>query len=641
MKINSINIFRQQNFGRAFNAEEEKLCKETVKEAKEYLGLENLALICHGPSYPNSKSFVGSINSKEAKEFEDFINMFGFDSVQQGPNGKISPLDVSPYTSETYARNTLFIDFEKLNSEEYQKLIDDKTYAEILNERKEAQNNGIYSYSDFNKGFEQLDKGLKVAFSNFQKLADDTPLKIEYNEFSNSEQNKEWLETSALFRILNDKYKTGFQNWEPIDRDLISLKRGNNPQAIERYNTLLTENAEDIELEKFAQFIAYKQIKDFQKNSQVGHIGDALIAFSGADVWANQEAFLGDKRLGCPEANWGFYTLNPDKIFNEDGTKGMGAKLIEQKFSHILDTNSSVRIDHVMGIVNPFLFDAKRPDGDYASNYDDLKNAQNYKRIIPEILVPLFQEKGIDLKNIVGEDLCKWQRQDQQIFIDSGISGISKANINRAENVMNSYKKDYWAVYGTHDNAPVISRIQAQSVNDGHNVDYLANYLNPLKQNDGISGCNYQNLYNLIELKFTEIIGKYQRAQISFMDFFGINETYNKGNCIDDKNWKLRVPDDYKQRFYDSFETEERYTPEPSDKFLNSGFTPINILKIYKDAVIAKKDLAITQKNKEEFATAGFLVVAERVVTNLTKLLKILSEKTAKEVLSSKTIKRL
>ena len=44
---------------------------------------------------------------------------------------------------------------------------------------------------------------------------------------------------------------------------------------------------------------------------------------------------------------------------------------------------------------------------------------------------------------------------------------------------------------------------------------------------------------------------------------------------------------------------------------------------------------------KEEFATAGFLVVAERVVTNLTKLLKILSEKTAKEVLSSKTIKRL
>lgn len=629
MKVYSVNTVKQPAFGRAFTSEEEELCRQTVKDAKKYLGLDNLALICHGTSYPNPKSYVGSINSHEAKEFENFINIFGFDSVQQGPNGRITRFDVSPYTSETFSRNILFIDFEKLNSQEYQKLIDDKTYSKMLSQKEKDVQKTLYSYSDFNKAFKQSNEGLNIAFSNFQKLPEDNLLKKEFQVFCNTPHNKKWLETSSLFHILSEQNKKNFRHWAPLDRDLILLKEKGNPEAIARYNSLLTEHAQQIEFEKFTQFIAYKQIKEFQKDTPVKHIGDALIAFSHVDVWANQEAFLMDKRLGCPGTNWGFYTLNPDKLFNEDGSKGIGAKLLEQKFNHILDTNSSVRIDHIMGIVNPFLFEnSKSHNGRYATHWQDLKGAENFRRIIPEILVPLIKENGLKIEDVVAEDLCRWLPEDEGKFTASGLRGIVKANEFRAEKILKTHKAGYWAAYGTHDDPPAPIRIKSHSYNDAHNLDYLTGYLNPLKQNDGIQNRNYNNTYNLLELKFTEIIGKYKRVQISFMDFFGINTYYNKGNTNDSRNWRLRIPDNYKKKFYDSFENSQRYATEPSEAFLNSGFTPLNILKIYKDALIAKRDLAIAQNPNDSSIKEKFDKELEKTLKNLDKLTEILKEKT-------------
>lgn len=629
MRVNSVTIQKQQSFGRAFTSEEEELCRQTVKDAKKFLGLEELALICHGPSYPNSKSYVGSINSNEAKEFENFINIFGFDSVQQGPNGRITRFDVSPYTSETFSRNILFIDFEKLNSKEYEKLLDDKTYSKMLEQKGKDIQKTLYSYSDFDKAFKQSDEVLQIAFSNFEKLPNDNALKKEFKQFCEAPYNRKWLETSSLFHILSEQNKKNFRHWAPLDRDLILLKEKGNPEAIARYNSLLTEHAQQIEFDKFTQFIAYKQIKEFQKDTPVKHIGDALIAFSHVDVWANQEAFLMDKRLGCPGTNWDFYTLNPDKLFNKDGSKGIGAKLLEQKFNHILDTNSSVRIDHIMGFVNPFLFEnSKSHNGRYATHWQDLKGAENFKRIIPELLIPLIKENGLKIEDVVAEDLCKWLKEDEQKFINSGLKGIVKSNELRAEEVLKSHKATYWAAYGTHDDPPAPIRIKSHSYNSAHNLDYLIGYLNPLKQNDGIQNRNYNNTYNLIELKFTEIIGKYKRAQISFMDFFGINTYYNKGNTQDFRNWRLRVPDNYKKKFYDSFENAQRYVAEPSEAFLNSGFTPLNILKIYKDALIAKRDLAIAQNPNDTTLKAKFDKEIEKTIKNLDKLSEILKEKT-------------
>ena len=73
--------------------------------------------------------------------------------------------------------------------------------------------------------------------------------------------------------------------------------------------------------------------------------------------------------LGCPPdyfttegQRWGFAVLKPELIFNEDGSLGRGGEFLRKRYESIFkDSPGGVRIDHVIGLIDPFVYAKNEP----------------------------------------------------------------------------------------------------------------------------------------------------------------------------------------------------------------------------------------------------------------------------------------
>ena len=70
------------------NSEVEEYPK-AIADAKELLGIKNLALILHQSSFPvkDNDLFIGSHINSKALELNKYLKFHGFDSIQLGPPG--------------------------------------------------------------------------------------------------------------------------------------------------------------------------------------------------------------------------------------------------------------------------------------------------------------------------------------------------------------------------------------------------------------------------------------------------------------------------------------------------------------------------------------------------------------------------
>src|SRR5574344_1269576 len=126
MKLLSVSP-KWVSFGRAPTKDEEPLIEKDIKEAKEFLGIKNQAVILHGSSFPvtDKDLFIGSPINEEAKSVNKFFKMFGFDSIQLGPSGLLPEGDNSPYSASSTSENYLFSDMNKLTGKEYGEILSD------------------------------------------------------------------------------------------------------------------------------------------------------------------------------------------------------------------------------------------------------------------------------------------------------------------------------------------------------------------------------------------------------------------------------------------------------------------------------------------------------------------------------------
>lgn len=108
-----------------------------------------------------------------------------------------------------------------------------------------------------------------------------------------------------------------------------------------------------------------------------------------------------------------------------------------------------------------------------------------------------------------------------------------------------------WAMIGTHDNQPVT--VWANSLIHTHegylHVKNLVDDLFSEEQDkDSIIVKMTNDADFLKETKLVELFAcKAENIQIFFTDFFNMNETYNVPGTSGDKNWSLRLPDNYKE----------------------------------------------------------------------------------------------
>lgn len=628
-------------FGRKLKKDEEQDYRENaLQPAFDYLGTEEVAMIVHGTSYPKKAQDlgVGSPYGKAAAKFIPFEILHGFNSNQLGPIGVIRDAQhISPYKSTVSTRNYLFTDLNDLTTDKYANVLSQSDIDSMIDYTDD--NGKDYAYSDFPEAFSNYKYLMKIANKNFkQKLANNDPMAQKLNEEFVQFKKEKGVDIyqDALFDVLTNEYKTmDFNKWSELDKNLIQELKNQNPKAIDRYKKITTRSKDDFETYIFGQFILDKQIKEntkLRKDLNFKYISDLLVGFSKSDEWSHQDLFLKNWRMGCPNGGeygpqlWNIPVLDPKKLFNDDGSLGDAGLYMKKKLDASLDNFENVRIDHALGLIDPYIYDKNSVNGNDFSHFrannisymPDIDPDGSYKKVLNKIILPTLAEHGIDKDYPVWEDLCTDTQTFNEIYHEKNhLPGITQLEYMRAEN---SQDDGDWGLVGSHDSDPATKMIKKDWVkdHDAWNIFYLAGFLNSnpkrAKYRDSFCKQIAENDSDRIKAKFAELFLTCKKIQISFADFFGIDKTYNEGGKENDTNWKLRLNKDYEDSYYKNLSSERP--------------TALNMPEILKIAVHAKADmnaLKEAQRTGKEPQENNSPEV-ENILNNLDKYEKILKE---------------
>lgn len=572
-----------------------------IRKALKALGKKNFVFIMHNGSFPSvegENTGFGTINSQAGKNFIDYASGL-FDAIQMGPAGKTKSSDSSPYTSTIFSNNPLFIDLKELTTDKWHKILSEKTFKDIVdNNPNKDKNKTSYSYIT-----KRQDEALTEAYENFLKL-NDKKLNAEFDTYKI--ENDSWLDKDSLYEAFGLENGTDYwPNWKnKADKNVF------NPKSIEekieygkRIDEMSKKYAKEIDKYKFIQFVLNKQnveTKKYADSKNIKMIADRQVAFSDRDCWAYQSLFLEGWCLGCPPdyfskdgQAWGFPVIDPEKLYNSDGSLGEAGILMKNLFKKMFKENpGGVRIDHIVGLIDPWVYKAgKKPmpeqgagrlysspehpelskyaiakleDLDTTLTPDKEKRVKSlteeqirlYGRLIEKIVIAAAKEEGLTKDSIVCEDLGTLTNPVAAVMKEYELLGMKLTQFTVPTEDDDPYRcknitQKCWAMIGTHDNQPV--SLWAKSLVHTHegylHVKNLVEDLfkeAPNKDEIIVKMTNDENF--LKETKLVELFAcQAENIQIFFTDFFGMNQTYNTPGTSGDKNWSLRLPNNFAQ----------------------------------------------------------------------------------------------
>lgn len=582
--------------------------KKVVNEAIKALGKKHVALICQGVSFPaenGENTGFGTYNSNGAKKLFEFMNGI-FNVVQLGPNGKTKDSDASPYTGTVFSQNPLFIDLKSLTEKEWHSILSIDTFNKIVNENpKKGTNRAAYKYS-----IEKYETAFNEIYKNFIKL-NDKKLNEEFETFK--KENSYWLDSDALYEAFSiENHSDYWPNWNSeLDKNI--FYKADKNEAEKRIKEISEKYKDEIEKYKLIQFIVAKQsekTREIAKKNGLKMIADRQVAFSDRDCWAYQSLFLDGWCLGCPPdyfskdgQSWGFSVVDPEKLFNKDGSLGEAGKLMKRLYLKMFKENpGGVRIDHTVGLIDPWVYKKGRlpkveqgagrlyssPQHPELSKYSIAKmedtnpefkpdeekwickltdeQIEKYGAMIEKIVIQSAIEAGLDKTAIVAEDLGTLTYPVVKVMEKYNLAGMKLVQFVVAEEADHPYRcknitNNCWAMVGTHDNRP-IRLWAADMINTEEDTPHVNNLMEDLYKNfegqDMIRHKLYTDDKFLAFSKLVEIFASNaENVQIFFTDFFGIKETYNVPGTTGDKNWSLRVPDNFEEFYYEKLASGE------------------------------------------------------------------------------------
>lgn len=599
-----------------------KIDTKLVSEALKVLGKDNLALIIHGSSFPSKQgedTGFGTFNSDAGHELIDYASGI-FNALQLGPAGRTKSDDASPYTGTIFSGNPLFIDLKQLTEKKWDNILSQETFEKVV-ANNPRQNQGRTAYDYIQKA--QIE-ALKEAWKNFKEIHGGlfgSPLKKEFEKFK--KDNALWLDNDSLYEALSIENGSDFwYSWKnETDKKLMNPKSEEEKKAYAARIDEIKKNYEDeIEFYKFCQFVLEQQneeTKKFALSKGIKMIADRQVAFSDRDAWAYQSLFLDGWYLGCPPdyfskdgQAWGFPVMDPDKMFNADGSLGEGGILMKNLYKKMFKENpGGVRIDHIVGLIDPWVYKAgKKPmpeqgagrlysspehpelsryaiarneDLDWTLESDKEKRVKTlseeqiklYGRLIEKIVIAAAKECGMDKNAIVCEDLGTLTNPVDAVMKKYELQGMRLTQFVVPEKPEHPYRcknitEHVWNMVGTHDNLP-ISMWAESMINTHEGYLHAKNLVEDLfaeaDNKDDIIVRLTQDKDYLKFVKLTEIFAsKARNVQIFFTDFFQINDVYNRPGTSGDQNWSLRLPNNYKE------------------------LTPIDLQALLKAAIIAR-----------------------------------------------------
>lgn len=580
--------------------DELKKKKKLIKKALKALDKENFVLIMHGSSFPACKdenTGFGTMNSNAGKAIVDYASDL-FDAIQLGPAGKTKSSDSSPYTGTIFSGNPLFIDLKQLTTKDWGNILSVETYNNVVaNNPNKDLNKTAYSYIN-NAQF----TALKEAWNNFKEI------KKFHKDFDKYKvKNDFWLFNDSLYEALSLEHANDYWPlWESdLDKNLLNQKSPEQKAVAEkRISELQEKYADEIDFYKFCQFVLFKQIeatKKYALKRGIKMIADRQVAFSDRDCWAYQSLFLDGWRLGCPPdyfskdgQAWGFPVMDPEKLYNEDGSLGEGGKLMKNLYKKMFEENpGGVRIDHIVGLIDPWVYKngkkplpsqgagrlfsspehpelskyaiAKMEDLDQTLESDkekrvkslDKKQIKQYGKLIEDIVIAAAKECGQDKNSIVCEDLGTLTNPVAAVMKEYKLQGMRLTQFVKPEKEEHPYRcknieRDCWAMVGTHDNEPIAMWADSMiSTHEGylHAKNLVEDLFFDFEGNkDDLIVRLTNDAEFLKKVKLSEMFAsKAKNIQIFFTDYFNIKDVYNRPGTSGDENWSLRLPDNYKE----------------------------------------------------------------------------------------------
>ena len=582
---------------------ESEKSKNVIKEALAVLGKKHFAFISHSNSFPaeyGKNTGFGTSNSNAAKKLMNFLSGV-FTDIQLGPSGKTKSIDASPYTGTIFSNNPLFIDLEQLTTDEWYNILSKETYTKICeNNPNKNINRTAYSYI-----FSGQENALKEAYENFKK-ADCNELKSKFEDYK--VKNAFWLEKDSLYEALSVEYGNDYWPMWNNETDKSLFNPQNEEQKVmyqKRIDELKQKYADIIDYYSFCQFvisIQNKKTREYAQSKGLKMIADRQVAFSDRDNWAYQAYFLKGWCLGCPPdyfsedgQMWGFPVMDPEKLFNKDGSLGDGGILMKELYKKMFTENpGGVRIDHMVGLIDPWVYVSGKkpkveegagrlyssPEHPVLSKYaiatlDDLNNeveadkeerilkltdeqVTQYGRLVEKIVIAAAKEVGLDKDNIVCEDLGTLTMPVVSVMKKYDLQGMKLIQFVVPEKSEHPYRckniqPRSWAMVGTHDNEPI-----AMWANSTVNTE--AGYLNGKnlaadlypdsseEEREQIAVRISKDAQFLTQMKLVELFAcKAENIQIFFTDFLGIYDVYNRPGTSGDQNWSLRIPNNYEE----------------------------------------------------------------------------------------------
>ena len=600
----------------------QKIDAKIVSEALKALGKDNFALIMHGSSFPSKNgedTGFGTFNSEAGHSVIDYVSGI-FNALQLGPAGKTKSSDSSPYCGTIFSGNPLFIDLKQLTEKQWDNILSVETFEKVVNNNP-RQNSGRTAYSYISKA--QVE-ALKEAWGNFKNIHGGlfgSPLKKDFEKFK--KENDFWLDNDSLYEALSIENNNDYwYSWEnTTDKNLLNPKSAEEKKTFAaRINEIKKKYEDEIDFYKFCQFVLEVQNEETKKyalSKGIKMIADRQVAFSDRDAWAYQSLFLDGWYLGCPPdyfskdgQAWGFPVMDPEKMFNADGSLGEGGILMKNLYKKMFKENpGGVRIDHIVGLIDPWVYKAgKKPmceegagrlysspehpelskyaiarceDLDYTLEADKEKRVKSlsdeqiklYGRLIEKVVIAAAKECGLDKNAIVCEDLGTLTNPVDAVMKKYELQGMRLTQFVVPEKSAHPYRcknitENVWTMVGTHDNNPIAKWAESMvNTHEGylHAKNLVEDLFAEADNKDDIIVKLTQDKEYLKFVKLTEIFAsKARNIQMFFTDFFNINETYNTPGTSGDKNWSLRLPNNYKD------------------------ITPIDLHAILKAAIIAR-----------------------------------------------------
>ena len=571
-------------FNRKLNRKELEVYTKTVNQSLKLLDKE-LGIIIHNPSFPATKkenTGIGSIVSKTSiDKFVPMLKSHGFSSIQQEPDNLRGIMDISPYSPLTPSKNILMIPLEKLKTTEYGNILSANSFYKILekNNPRHTQNinyknvianydlalNEAYTnYKDKSKNINELSNKQKSVIEGLNK---------EFDKFKNEKSEQEI--PYAIYEILARKNgNDNWRKWNNQDKNLFNTKVAKN----EYLDSLKEKHKDDIEFYLFKQMLAEREIektKNLYKEKGIKIIGDSPIAFTMAEEWQHQDLFLDKLAIGCPPdfyskdgQRWEFAVLNPEKMFNSDGTLGDAGKLLQKRYERLFESSTGgARIDHIIGLVDPFVYSRYENNMNwensgrlYSSHNHPIlgkyakSNIDDYASVMEKIVIPAAEKFGLTKNDIICEDLGYVTQPVRDVMNKLNLSGINLTEFDTtgvdtpAKNVL---------MLGSHDNPSFIEFTNSLFNGAMDRFNWKTHVLasDTVKYNENVDLYREElrsDKKKYMSASFAELFASpAKRIQIFFTDFFGIGKTYNRPGAKEDC-WSLRLSDDYEKTYHNN-----------------------------------------------------------------------------------------